>query len=231
MAEVVRDFMGNMVCSGKKNDGTYNPYNNSDLDNLLCGLSRQDNNWDYVVLPKNKIRNLEIEQRYDEMPIWNLETIIPWCIRKEDLEKVFPKQDRKEENKMADTNKILYVYEDIESKRIRECYDNKIQETEKESGEAKIAQKVREFALKELKKAFPDYDETKQRIIVVDYDLQEQTKKTIEDLNKERRKDLTRLDERLQEIKAMLELAQTFDEKMKVLKAYDVVDNKGVMKK
>lgn len=160
----------------------------------------------------------------------------PFCSKEwkkilEDVLSENKKEKRKEENKMADTNKILYVYEDIVSKKIREHYDNKIQEIEKESGEAKIAQKVREFALKELKKAFPDYDETKQRIIVVDYDLQEQTKKTIEDLNKERRKDLTRLDESLQEIKAMLELAQTFDEKMKVLQAYGVVDNKGVMKK
>lgn len=231
MAEVVRDFMGNMVCSGKKNVGTYNPYHNSNLYNILCGLSRQDNSWDYVVLPKNKIRSLEVKHGYGEMPMWEIESINPFLIREEDLEKVFQKEERKEENKMADTNKILYVYEDIVSKKIREHYDNKIQETEKESGEAKIAQKVREFALKELKKAFPDYDETKQRIIVVDYNLQEQTKKTIEDLNKERRKDLTRLDESLQEIKAMLELAQTFDEKMKVLQAYGVVDNKGVMKK
>lgn len=231
MAEIVRDFTGNMVCSGKKNVGTYNPYHNSNLYNILCGLSRQDNSWDYVVLPKNKIRSVEVEHGYSEMPMWEIKSINPFLIREEDLEKVFQKEERKEENKMADTNKILYVYEDIASKKIREHYDNKIQETEKESGEAKIAQKVREFALKELKKAFPDYDETKQRIIVVDYDLQEQTKKTIEDLNKERRKDLIRLNESLQEIKAMLELAQTFDEKMKVLQAYGVVDNKGVMKK
>lgn len=216
----------NLFCS------TYNPYSNNDaIDSMLYSLNRRDNSFDFIITPRNRITNLNFEANPGEFHKWSIEAIEPYCVRKEDLEKVFQKEKRKEENKMADTNKILYVYEDIESIKIREHYDNKIQETEKESGEAKIAQKVREFALKELKKAFPDYDETKQRIIVVDYDLQEQTKKTIEDLNKERRKDLTRLDERLQEIKAMLELAQTFDEKMKVLKAYDVVDNKGVMKK
>lgn len=139
------------------------------------------------------------------------------------------KEKRKEENKMADTNKILYVYEDIVSNRIREHYNKRKDEVEKESTEAQVAKKVKEFALKEIEKVFPNYDEIKHDIIVVNYNLQEQTKKIMVELGEERKKDLIKLDERITEIRAMLELAQTFDEKMQVLKAYEVVDKKGVI--
>lgn len=231
MAEVVRDFMGNMVCSGKKNVGTYNPYHNSNLYNILCGLSRQDNTWDYVVLPKNKIRSLDVKHGYSEMPMWEIESINPFLIREEDLEKVFPKQDRKEENKMADTRKILNIYEDIEIVKIRKKYDEKCEKVESESVESKIAKKVREYAQKELKKAFPNYDESKESIITVTFNITDETRTKIEELHKERRKEQKELDEKIQEINAILEIAETFEQKMQTLLAYDVVDNKGVMKK
>lgn len=231
MAEVVRDFMGNMVCSGKKNVGTYNPYHNSNLYNILCGLSRQDNSWDYVVLPKNKIRSLDVKHGYSEMPMWEIESINPFLIREEDLEKVFPKQDRKEENKMADARKILNIYEDIEIVKIRKKYDEKCEKVESESVESKIAKKVREYAQKELKKAFPNYDESKESIITVTFNITDETRTKIEELHKERRKEQKELDEKIQEINAILEIAETFEQKMQTLLAYDVVDNKGVMKK
>ena len=130
---------------------------------------------------------------------------------------------------MADTNKFLYVYEDIVSKKIREHYDEKAEDVESESKEAKVFKKVKEYALKELKASFPNYDETIEKIITLSFSVTEETRKAIEDLNKERRKDLVSLDERITEIRAMLELAQTFDEKMQILKAYEVVDKKGVI--
>lgn len=211
---------------------TYNPYsNNNAIDSMLYSLNRRDNSFDFIITPRNRIINLNFEANPGEFHKWSIEAIEPYCVRKEDLEKVFQKEERKEEDKMADTNKILCVYEDIVVNKIREHYNKRKDETEKESTEAKIAQKVREFALKELKKTFPDYDETKQRIIVVDYDLQEQTKKIMVELEEERKKDLIKLDERITEIRAILEMAETFEQKMQTLLAYDVVDNKGVMKK
>lgn len=232
MGEVVRDFTGDMVRLGKKIfAGTHNPYNNSVLDNLFCALSRQDNSWDYVVLPKNKIRSLDVKHEYSEMPTWEIESINPYLIREEDLEKAFPKQDRKEENKMADTRKILNIYEDIETLKIRKNYDEKCEKVESESVESKIAKKVREYAQKELKKVFPDYDESKESIITVTFKITDETRTKIEELHKERRKEQEKLDKKIQEINAILEMAETFEQKMQTLLAYDVVDNKGVMKK
>lgn len=231
MAEVVRDFMGDMVCSNKKNVGTYNPYNNSVLDNLFRALSRKDYSWDYAVLPKNKIKSLEVKHGYSEMPTWEIESINPYLIREEDLEKAFQKQDRKEENKMADTRKILDIYEDIETLKIRKKYDEKCEKVESESAESKIAKKVREYAQKELKKAFPDYDESKESIITVTFKITDETRTKIEELHKERRKEQEKLDRKIQEINAILEMTETFEQKMQTLLAYDVVDDKGVMKK
>lgn len=230
MEEVVRDFTGNMVSLRKGKNlfcSTSNPYDS--IDSLLYSLNRRDNSFDFIITPRNRITNLNFEANPGEFHKWSIEAIEPYCVRKEDLEKVFQKEKRKEENKMADANKILYVYEDIVSKKIREHYGKKIEEADKESVEAKIAQKAREFALKELKKTFTDYDETKENLIVIDYNLRGETKKIISGLENERRKDLVSLDERITEIRAMLELAQTFDEKMQVLKAYEVVDKKGVI--
>ena len=232
MGEVVRDFTGDMVRLGKKIfAGTHNPYNNSVLDNLFYALSRQDNSWDYVVLPKNEIRSLEVKHEYSEMPTWEIESIDPYLIREEDLEKAFQKQDRKEENKMADTRKILNIYEDIEIVKIRKKYDEKCEKVESESVESKIAKKVREYAQKELKKAFPDYDESKESIITVTFKITDETRIKIEELHKERRKEQEKLDKKIQEINAILEMAETFEQKMQTLLAYDVVDDKGVMKK
>ncbi len=181
------------------------------------------------MLPKDKIRSLEVKHGYSEMPMWEIESINPYLIREEDLEKAFQKQDRKEENKMRDGNRILNIYEDIESKKINQCYNAKIGEIEKESAETKIAEKAKEFALKELKKVFPDYDENRERLILVTHEFKEETQTKINDLNKERRKELIALDEKITEIRAVMEITETFEQKMDILKSYNVVDKKGVI--
>lgn len=138
------------------------------------------------------------------------------------------KEERREENKMADTRKILNIYEDIETLKIRKKYDEKCENVESESTESKIAKKVREYAQKELKKAFLNYDES---IITVTFKFTDETRTKIEEVHKEGRKEQEKLDEKIQEINAILEMAETFEQKMQILLAYDVIDNKGVMKK
>jgi hypothetical protein len=214
----------NLFCS------TYNPCsNNGAIDSMLYSLNRRDNSFDFIITPRNRIINLELEMNPSESNKWSIEAIEPYCVRKEDLEKVFQKEERKEEDKMRDGNRILNIYEDIESKKINQCYDAKIGEIEKESAETKIAEKAKEFALKELKKVFPDYDENRERLILVTHEFKEETQTKINDLNKERRKELIALDEKITEIRAVMEIAETFEQKMDILKAYNVVDKKGVI--
>ena len=210
--------------------GIYNPYYNNDaIDSMLYSLNIRDNYFDFIKTPRKRITSLGVEKNPGEFNKWSLEAIEPYCVRKEDLEKVFQKQDRKEENKMADTRKILNIYEDIETLKIRKKYDEKCEKVESESVESKIAEKVREYAQKELKKAFPDYDESKESIIAVVFNITDETKTKIEELHKERRKEQEKLDKKIQEINAILEIAETFEQKMDILKAYNVVDKKGVI--
>ena len=51
------------------------------IDNMFRSLNRQCNDWNYIVLPKNKIRNLEVKHAYSEMPMWEIESINPFLIR------------------------------------------------------------------------------------------------------------------------------------------------------
>ena len=125
MGEFVRDFMGNMVSTRKGRKlfcSTSNPYNA--IDSLLYSLNRRDNSFDFIITPRNRITNLDLKMNPSEFNKWSIEAIESYCVRKEDLEKAFQKQDRKEENKMADTRKILNIYEDIETLKIRKNYEN-----------------------------------------------------------------------------------------------------------
>lgn len=205
-------------------------FNDDSLDSLLYSLNFTGFNdeWTHVVIPRTSITNWTREQESIAcIPRDTFECIRPYFIDEIDLKENLKEKGKK---KMSDFDKILNLYEDIETDRIKKSYFKEYEKILNESAEAKIAKKVEEYALKELKKVFPDYDETKQNIIVVDWNNSDETKKTIEELEKKRKEEAKKADKIIQEARALLELAENYEQKVEILKAYGILDEKGVLK-
>lgn len=120
--------------------------------------------------------------------------------------------------------RILDLYEEKEIKRIRKEIDEKIEKVELSGETAKIAKKIKKIAKEELEKKGITDD-----LIDVSYkDTDEviQEKEKILKLNTEKRKELS---ETIAEIKALLDITENFEQKMKILKSYGVVTQKGTL--
>lgn len=120
--------------------------------------------------------------------------------------------------------RILDLYEEKEIKRIRKEIDEKLEKVELSGEAAKIAKKIKKIAKEELEKKGITDD-----LIDVSYkDTDEviQEKEKILELNTEKRKELS---ETITEIKALLDITENFEQKMKILKSYGVVTQKGTL--
>lgn len=185
-------------------------------------------NYDYICIPKNRILNLEAEFNYEEKNKINIECFEPFFWRKEDCEKMFK---GKEENEMEKIEYLLNIYENYQVKKIKKERDEKIEKIQKESPEHKILEKVNDFTLKELQKIFKDYDENKEKIMEINLIFREETDKKIKEIIKDSEKECSLVDLKIQEVKSLLRIAETFEQKMEILKNYDILDKNGRINK
>lgn len=120
--------------------------------------------------------------------------------------------------------KILELYEEREIKKIEKEIDEKLENVQLSGETAKIAKKLRKIAKEELEKKGMTDD-----LIDVSYrdtDEVKQEKEKILELNREKRKELR---ETIAEIKALLDITENFEQKIKILKSYGVVTQKGTL--
>ena len=139
----------------------------------------------------------------------------------------FLKNDENNENinnKGEDIMRILDLYEEKEIKRIEKEIDEKLENVELSGEAAKIAKKLRKIAKEELEKKGMTDDLID--VCYIDTEEVKQEKEKILELNREKRKELR---ETIAEIKALLDIAENFEQKMKILKSYGVVTQKGTL--
>lgn len=122
----------------------------------------------------------------------------------------------KEEQKML---KILELYENKQSQLIRNDYYSKMEEIQKNDVVSVIIEEMK----KQLEAVIPE----KMEKIEIAQDLySDETDKLLEDLEKEKNKKLDELHQKIQYIKALLELAPGYEEKIKILRDYEIIDKK-----
>lgn len=197
-------------------------------DSLRYYLDRKRPDTNMVIIPEDNILDFELNCDGAMVRSTTIKCLEPLVVEQKLLNELV---NCKEKNKMPDTRKILKIYESIEIEKILKNFDKKIKEVELESVESKITKKVREYAQKELKAAFPDYDESKENIITVTFKKTDETTTKISELYEEKEEELEKLNKKIDEINALADIAETFEQKMEILKAYNIVDKKGVFVK
>jgi hypothetical protein len=145
---------------------------------------------------------------------------------------IVEKFNKEEENNMGEIDNILQRYKKYQLEQIDFEADKNMKFLEESSDEFKIAEKIKKQALKELKKAFPDEDEKRlENYIYVSIECLDKTKKEIDIVIDVREDKIKKLEEKIKDVKAMIAMADIFDEKMKVLKNYNIIDKEGRINK
>lgn len=132
----------------------------------------------------------------------------------ENLSKDFNKI--KEEQKMY---KILELYENKQKQLIRNDYYSKM----KEIKENDVVSVIIEEMKKQLEAVIPE----KMEKTDINFDVySDETDKLLEDLEKEKDKKLDELYQKIEEIKALLQLSPDYQESLKILRDYEIIDKK-----
>ena len=150
----------------------------------------------------------------EEIAFLKQRTILDWC----DVEKFFKKPQKEKETNML---KLLEMYEGRKTKEIEEKYDKQIHEIE--SNDA-----VQIF-IEQAEQTLKGILNTENLKLNLNSDVLEYTQETIDAKNKivdMIRKEKHELNIIIDEISALLELAPDFEQKMKILRDYGIIDKK-----
>lgn len=132
----------------------------------------------------------------------------------------------KGENNM---NKILEIYREKQTKEIEKKYDSELEDLEFNDPLQTIVREMTKEMNNQIKTIYEN--EEIEEPIVIDCNLSSQsfTKETIEKRKKivdKIRAEKQKLNEKISEIQALLELAPNYEEKIKILRDYGIIDKK-----
>lgn len=140
------------------------------------------------------------------------------------------KKDKKESenNNMEKINEILNLYKRNQMKEIDRQCDEDIKFIRETSDLAKIANKLKAQALKELNKLYPN-KENKDKLIDIFYNNTSETQKEIDKRIEDREEEYKKLNEKIDSVKALIAIAETFEQKMQILKNYEIINKEGII--
>ena len=133
------------------------------------------------------------------------------------------------EYKENSIDKILEIYRKDMIKIIDETFDENIKEIRESSELGRIFKKVLEYSQKKLKEAYPDNFEKMKNKIYMDFDNDDEIQRQIEEEMAERDKAIESLDDTLKDVKALLNITETYEQKMDILKRYEILDEDGLL--
>lgn len=142
----------------------------------------------------------------------------------DDTIKLSIKGNFKEENKM-NFDKILDIYKEREISNIEESYESQIEETMSKDN---INKKFNEY-MDEIADMFEkDGQDVSINLKLIQIEVcTKKTKELIENLKLQRTSELLQLNILIEEVKAQLEPVDSYENGIKILKAYDILDKKG----
>lgn len=126
----------------------------------------------------------------------------------------------KKENE-EDMLKILEIYKDKKVKEIEEKYDKEIKELEEQDEAQTFITQAEETLKSILHTEMLKIDVNSDRVLYT-----EETWKKRDEIFKKVREEKEKLNTKIKEISALLELAPNYEEKIKILRDYEIVDKK-----
>lgn len=128
-------------------------------------------------------------------------------------------------------NTILDRYKKYQIQHIDTETENNINFMRDTSDLAKIYKKLKEQSKKELMKLYPDIDYSLiESLIYISYDNDAKMRKDIDKIIEDRDEAIEEINNRITDVKALINLADSYYEKMEILKNYGIVDSEGKIK-
>lgn len=179
-------------------------------------------NFTHISIPKENLLSYSIESiSPNSYPKINIECINPLF----ETDIIVDKKNKKEGNNMEE---ILKIYKENKIIKLRKEQDKLFEEIRENSELGKIAQKLKKQAEKELEKNIPNY---KKEMIYIGFGNTEDMIKKEDELNSQFNEKRDEIEKELEEIKALISETTTYEQKIDILKAYNVLDKNGKLVK
>ena len=194
-----------------------------------------------VIIDGNKVTNFSIDSSsidgistFEISGIYSPETLIidtDTTSRHDEIKNKIKEMEKEKGDNMEKINNILNLYKEHQIREFdRQCNED-IEFIRKTSVLANVTEKLRKQAKKELEKLYPDKDyEDIKYYIYLGYENDKKTQEAINERLDYRKEQIEKLERNLDDIKALIAIAETFDEKMQILKNYEVIDEDGKIK-
>ena len=144
----------------------------------------------------------------------------------ERIDKLDKKMKEWKGDNMGKIDNILERYKKYQIEKIDMEKDNDIEFVRKTSQIGQLAEKLQKQAEKELKKLYPDRKNA-QKLIAIFFENTDETQEAIEKIIEDRNNQIGNLERKLDDIKALIAIAETFEQKMEILKNYNIIDEEG----
>ena len=136
--------------------------------------------------------------------------------------------EKKKGDNMEKIDNILERYKKYQLKEIDRQCDEDIKFIRDTSDLAKIYDKLKTQAKKELIKLYPDKDyEEIENYIYISYENDNKCQKDINERVEYRDEKIGKIKQKIEDAKALIEIAETFEQKMEILKNYNIIDKEG----
>lgn len=132
-------------------------------------------------------------------------------------------------NNKSAIDKILEIYRKDMIKMIDETYEENIKEIRENSELGQIFTKVLEYSQKKIKEAYPENFEIMKDKIYISFDNDDKIQREIDEEIAERNQAIESLDDTLKDVKALLNITETYEQKMDILKKYEILDEDGLL--
>ncbi len=187
-------------------------------------------NFNYIKIPKDDIIEFSFEQDCGGMPLADIQFVCDknnLIYNKKEGDNMF--MEKVENNKQDSIDKILEIYRKDVIKMIDATADENIAEIRKKSKLGQIFEKVLKYSEKQIKDAFPDNYEIAKNLIYISFDNDGKMQRQIDEEISKRNESIEKLDEVLKEVRALLDITETYEQKMDILKRYEILDKDGLL--
>lgn len=124
---------------------------------------------------------------------------------------------------------LLEIYRKDVIKMIDATADENIAEIKKKSKLGQIFEKILKYSEKQIKDAYPDNFEIAKNLIYISFDNDEKTQRKIDEEISKRNEAIESLDDTLKDVKALLYITENYEQKMDILKRYEILDKDGLL--
>ena len=182
--------------------------------------------YDYIKIPIKNCISHETNERCGRSFVENTISFIG--------DPIFEKEIKNNNQKGKDNmEEILKIYEKNQKDKLEKEGCEKIDKILKESKLGKIAKKLQKEADKELEVIFEDYKKNGKKYINIEVDFchDEEILLKKEEIYRNIDEKETNLRNKIEEVKAILNITETYKQKMEILFSYEIIDKNGKIKK